>query len=326
MKKVLGIGNALVDVMTPLEDDSIIEQLAFARGSMNLVDNGKSGEIKELTAHFASSMASGGSAANTVHGLSKLHVETGFIGAVGEDTIGKIFEKNMKSAGVKTYLSIKDDNTGTAVALISRDSERTFATHLGAAEKLRAVDLDQSVFRDYDYLYLEGYLITNMEIVERACSYAKELGMKVAIDMASFNVVEAYRDNFSRIIDNYVDIIFANEYEAKAFTGKGAEEALEELSEKCEMAVVKTGAKGSLIHDGSKVIKVDAMKVKSIDTTGAGDLYAAGFLYGLVNNAPPEKCGFFGTLLASYVIQFLGPKIDTEKWPKIREEIDEKMA
>lgn len=325
MKKVLGIGNALVDVMTPLNDDSIIEQLGFARGSMNLVDENKSNEIKELTARFASSMASGGSAANTVHGISKMRAESGFIGAIGNDTTGKIFEKDMKAAGVETYLCIKEGDTGTAVAMVSKDGERTFATHLGAAEKLGADDLDRKVFAAYDYLYLEGYLITDIELVERACTYAKDEGLKVAIDLASFNVVEAYRDSFSHIIDNYTDIIFANEYEAKAFTGKDAVEALEDLSTKCEIAIVKTGASGSLIHNGNEIIKIEPMDVKSIDTTGAGDLYAAGFLYGLANNAPLKQCGFFGTLLASNIIQIIGPKMKSRDWPGIREEIYEKL-
>lgn len=325
MKKVLGIGNALVDVMTPLDDDSIIKQLGFDKGSMNLVDKDKSREIKQITAQYLKSMASGGSAANTIHGLSKMHVEAGFIGAIGNDATGKIFEKNMKSAGVNTFLSIKDDDSGTAVAMISKDSERTFATHLGAAEKLVADDLDRNIFSIYDYLYLEGYLITSMDLIEKACIYARDEGLKVVIDLSSFNVVEAYKDSFSYIIENYVDIIFANEFEAKAFTGLDPMEALKVLAEKSELGVIKTGKDGSLVHDGKEIIKVEAPDVDCIDTTGAGDLYASGFLYGLANNAPPARCGFIGTLLASYVIQVIGPKIDIDKWPKIREEINEKL-
>ena len=325
MKRVLGIGNALVDVMTPLEDDSIIEQLGFAKGSMNLVDEDKSREIKKLTSKFISNMASGGSAANTIHGLSKMRAEGGFIGAIGADTTGEIFEKNMKSAGVKTYLSIKDDDTGTAVAMISKDSERTFATHLGAAEKLVAGDLDKSIFSRYDYLYLEGYLITNMDLVERACKYAREEGLKIAIDLSSFNVVEEFKADFSQIIDDYVDIIFANQFEAKALTGLEAEEAIKILAKKSEIAVIKTGKDGSIVHDGTEMIKIDAMAVDCIDTTGAGDLYASGFLLGLTNDAPLDKCGYFGTLLASHVIQVIGPKIDIDKWHMLREEVHEKL-
>lgn len=326
MKKVLGIGNALVDVMTKLKDDSIIEQLGFEKGSMNLVDTEKSAEIKKITAQYVSSMAAGGSAANTIHGLSTLHIESGFIGAVGEDTIGEIFGKNMKSAGVNTYLSLKDDDTGTAVAMISPDSERTFATHLGAAEKLVASDLDKSIFSNYDILYLEGYLINNFDLIETACKYAREEGLEIAVDMASFNVVAAYKDSFSSILENYTDIIFANEHEAKEYTGKDAAEAAAMLSEICKIAVVKTGPKGSLIHDGKTMLTVDAMDVVSVDTTGAGDLYASGFLYGLANGKPLDECGYLGNLLASYVIQFIGPKIDFYKWQKIKEEIHEKVG
>ncbi|HCC72021.1 MAG TPA: adenosine kinase [Bacteroidales bacterium] len=323
MRKVLGIGNALVDVMTRLKDDSIIENLGFTRGSMNLVDNEKSAEIKKTTAEFITSMESGGSAANTIHGLAKLHIETGFIGATAEDTMGEIFKKDMKSAGVKTYLSLKDDDTGTAIAMISPDSERTFATHLGAAEKLVAKDLDIKIFRNYDILYLEGYIINNMELIETACKYAREEGLKIAIDMASFNVVEAFRNDFKYIIKNYVDIIFANEQEAEKFTGNNANEALKKMSGMCEIAVIKTGAEGSMVRNGNEMVKADAIDVECIDTTGAGDLYASGFLFGLANNAPLDKCGYLGSLLASYVIQVIGPKINTDKWPKIREEINE---
>jgi len=325
MKKVLGIGNALVDVMTPLDDDSIIEQLGFAKGSMNLVDEDKSRVIKELTSKHISNMASGGSAANTIHGISKMRATGGFIGAIGADTTGEIFEKNMKSAGVKTYLSIKDDDTGTAVAMISKDSERTFATHLGAAEKLVADDLDKSIFSRYDYLYLEGYLITNMDLVKKACKYAREEGLKIAIDLSSFNVVEEFKDNFSQIIDDYVDIIFANQFEAKALTGLEAEEAIKVMAKRSDIAVIKTGKEGSIVQEGKEMIKIDAMDVDCIDTTGAGDLYAAGFLFGLANDAPLDKCGYFGTLLASHVIQVIGPKIDIDKWHMLREKVHEKL-
>ncbi|MCF8224030.1 MAG: adenosine kinase [Bacteroidales bacterium] len=325
MKKVLGIGNALVDVMVPLDDDSVINKLGFAKGSMTLVDTRKSREIKDMIADRVESMASGGSAANTIHGLGKLRAQTGFIGAVGEDTTGNIFRDNMKSAGVNTYLSTKDDDSGTAVAMVSSDSERTFATHLGAAEKLTADDLDRSVFKEYDYLYLEGYLITNMKLVETACKYAEAEGLKIAIDLASFNVVEAFKKEFEHIIDNYIDIIFANEQEARVFTGMEPENAAKELSKKCDIAVVKTGADGSLIHDGNTITPVEAMKVKSIDTTGAGDLYAAGFLYGLVNNADMATCGAIGTVLAGNVIEVMGPKIDTDKWNRIRKDVNENI-
>ena len=156
----------------------------------------------------------------------------------------------MKKAGVNTYLSRRNSITGTAVALISPDSERTFATHLGAAVELEAGDLNPEDFKDYDILYLEGYLIINKALVERACSIAKKNNMKIALDLASYNVVDAKLADFKEIIENYVDIVFANEEEAKSFTGFAPPEALNTLSSLSDTAVIKIGKEGSMIKHG----------------------------------------------------------------------------
>lgn len=321
MKNVLGIGNALVDVLKMLNNDDIISDLGFARGSMNLVDADTSRTIKDNTADIETSLASGGSAANTIHGLAMMGMDAGFIGATGRDETGDFFEADMRQAGVNTYLLRKNPDTGTAVALVSPDGERTFATHLGAAIELNKNDIRANLFPGYDFLYMEGYLITNKELVSAACSYAKEKGIKIAIDLSSFNVVDAFRDDFAEIIKDYIDIIFANEDEAKSFTGKGPEEAVSELAELCEIAVVKIGKDGSFIKRGEELIKVGTIDVSSQDTTGAGDLYAAGFLYGLCNNESLDRCGVYGSLLAGNVIEVIGPKMDMPRWEKIKRTI-----
>ncbi len=318
MKNVLGIGNALVDVMTILPDDKVIEDLNFPKGSMQLVDRDMSAKIKDNTEHLKTNLASGGSAANTMHGLAMMGMDAGFIGSVGRDKTGDFFESDMRNAGVNTYLLRKNIETGTAVAMITPDTERTFATHLGAATELNEKDLKINLFTGYDYLYMEGYLITNRELVEKACKLAKEKGIKVAVDLASFNVVDAFLDDLRDIIVKYVDIIFANEEEAKSFTSKEPFEALNILSEICEIAVVKTGSKGSLIKRGEEIVKVDTLSVVSRDTTGAGDLYAAGFLYGLCCDDNLENCGAYGSILAGNVIEVIGPKMDDERWGKIK--------
>jgi sugar/nucleoside kinase (ribokinase family) len=209
MKKILGIGNALVDVMTMINDDSILEKFALPKGSMQLVDKDKSKMIKAETVNFNRSLASGGSAANTIHGLAMLGIKTGFIGSIGTDELGDFFENDMKDAGISTLLSRRDSVTGTAVALISPDSERTFATHLGAAVELNAADLHPENFKGYDILYLEGYLILNKLLVETACRIAKRENMKIALDLASYNVVDSNLSDFKEIIEKYVDIVFA---------------------------------------------------------------------------------------------------------------------
>ncbi|HEX2970424.1 MAG TPA: adenosine kinase [Bacteroidales bacterium] len=321
MRKILGIGNALVDVMTILNDDTILKKFGLPKGSMQLVDNVKSGIIKSDTQNLKRTLASGGSVANSIHGLAMLGVESGFIGSIGKDETGDFFESDMKKAGVNTMLIRRESYTGTAVALISPDSERTFATHLGAAVELEAKDLHSGQFKGYDIFYVEGYLIINKPLVETACALAKENNVKVAIDLASYNVVDSNLENFREIINKYADIVFANADEARSFTGLEPEGALDEISKQVEIAVVKSGPEGSWIKRGDEKIKIDAASVNLIDTTGAGDLYASGFLYGLATGQDLVKCGLYGSILAGHVIEIVGARMGEEKWIKARKDI-----
>jgi len=317
MKRILGIGNALVDVMTLIDNDNILEKFSLPKGSMQLVDGEISAQIKSGTSDFKRNLVSGGSAANTIHGLAMLGVETGFIGSVGKDDTGDFFEGDMKKAGVNTFLSRGNSVTGTAVALISPGSERTFATHLGAAVDLNAGDLNPNDFKNYDILYLEGYLIINKALVERTCRIAKDNNMKIAIDLSSYNVVEAKLNDFRELIEKYVDIVFANEEEAKSFTGMAPLDALNSISTICDIAVIKVGKEGSLIKRGEEVIRIGTIPVQCIDTTGAGDLYASGFLFGYADGLSLEKCGLFGSVLAGHVIEIVGARMDEHRWKKI---------
>lgn len=323
MKNILGIGNALVDVLTILDDDDILEKFSLPKGSMQLVDNEKSELVKSETVNFKRILASGGSAANTIHGLAMLGAKTAYIGAIGRDELGDFFESDMKNAGIKTILSRRDSSTGTAVAFISPDYERTFATHLGAAVEIGADDLDQADFKGYNVLYLEGYQIYNKPLVDAACRLAKNEKMKIALDLASYNVVEANLSDFKEIIEKYVDILFANEDEARAYTGLEPEGSLDILSKSCEVAVVKVGSEGSWIKRGLEIIKIGSADVIVRDTTGAGDLYAAGFIYGYSLGKNLEVCGQYGSIMAGKVIEILGARLDKSKWKEIKDLISE---
>lgn len=319
MKKIIGIGNALVDVMTIVPDETCLSRFSLPKGSMTMVDATRSGEIKQAINGLKKTLASGGSAGNTMYGLGVMGVHSSFIGKVGRDELGNFYEQDMVEAGLTPVLMRAPMSpTGTAVALVTPDSERTFATHLGAATELIAEELRGEYFRGYHVLYLEGYLIFNLPLVEQACRLAKENKMCVVLDLASFNVVNDMHAAFDKIINEYVDIIFANEEEARAFTGLGPVGALDEISKKCQIAVVKTGPDGSWIKRGNEVIKVDALKVKAVDTTGAGDLYAAGFLYGFSNGFSLDKCGMFGSILAGKVIEIIGARMPQEKWDEAK--------
>ncbi len=323
MQKILGIGNALVDIMTSLENDNFLENFDLPKGSMQLVDKARSSRIYEGCENLKKQITAGGSAANTINGLANLGAKVGFIGKVGDDKFGKLFSEDLVKNKIEPLLQISNNETGNAMALISPDSERTFATFLGAAIELSADDLSEQLFNNYDILHIEGYLVQNHELLNRACKLAKENGLLVSIDLASYNVVEDNLEFLKGLTKKYVDIVFANEEEAKAFTGKEPEAALEEISGMCKYAIVKVGSKGSLIKSGNEKVEVGVIPVKSVDTTGAGDFYAAGFLHGLSQNLSLEQCGKLGSILAGKVIEVIGAKLGIDTWTEINKMVKE---
>ena len=316
MTKIIGLGNALVDIIVFIDEDELLEKLDLPKGSMQLVDIEKSSMIRKACEHLPSSFASGGSAANTIYGLAKLGVETSFIGKIGKDDYGRIFKEDLEKSNIKPVLLTSDTHSGRAVALISPDRERTFATHLGAAIELNADDLHADHFSGHDIFHIEGYIVQNNELLEKAVKLAKENGMDISLDLASYNVVEDNLEFLRYIVKEYVDIVFANEEESKSFTGKEPLEALNELAEFCSIAVVKIGKDGSLIKSGEDVFQIDAIDAEIVDTNGAGDIYAAGFLYGLSRGWSLDKCGKTGAILAGKIIEISGARLDETGWEK----------
>lgn len=323
MDKIIGMGNALVDVLVRIDDDSLLEKLHLPKGSMQLIHEDTLSEIRKYTSGMKIHRSTGGSAGNTVCALAALGANPGFIGKVGQDETGTFFGDTLRQRGVNALLATCDLPSGIASTFISTDGERTFGTYLGAAATLRAEDLSRKMFAGYNYLYIEGYLLQDHDLMLRAVQLAKEEGLQVCLDMASYNVVEAERDFFDQLIVKYVDIVFANESEALAYTGKAPHEALEEIASKCSIAVVKTGKEGSLVKKGTEVIQLLSCPVDNVlDTTGAGDFYAAGFMYGLTCGYSLEKCVQISTILATAVIQEVGTTLPAKKWDEIKLNIE----
>lgn len=319
MKKVLGFGNALVDVIIPIDNEQILSELDFPKGSMQLIDEEKLNHINTKISDKKTSLVSGGSAANTINGLANMGIMTGFIGKTGNDSTGQFFTKDLESNNITPHIYQSESPSGRAMTFITEDSERTFGTYLGASVELCQEDLEAAVFEGYHYFYVEGYLVLNNALIESGMKMAKEAGMKVVLDLASYNVVESNLDFLNHLIDNYVDIIFSNEEEAKAFCGTAPEEALDMLSKRCEIAIVKIGKEGSLIKRGEEKTRIGIIGDKCVDTTGAGDLYAAGFLFGLINDWKLSHCGIAGAVLSGHVVEVYGAKISEEKWLKVKE-------
>ena len=315
--KVLGMGNALVDVLALIENDSLLTQLELPKGSMQLIDATKKEALHKAMEDKEKFLASGGSASNTITGIAKLGVNTGFIGRVGKDFFGNYYKEDLEKYNVKSLLRICNEDSGVATTFVAKDGQRTFGTYLGAAAGLTAEDLKTEDFAGYNYFYIEGYLVQNLDLIRKAVALAHENGAKVVLDMASYNVVEASKDFLLEIIPQYVDILFANEEEAKALCNTEPEKALDIIADMVEIAIVKIGEKGSWIKRGEEKVFVPALKVDCMDTTGAGDLYASGFLYGLINSKSLKESGEIGTLLAGNVIQVMGPKMNDDKWNEL---------
>ena len=250
---------------------------------------------------------------------------TAFIGKVGNDAYGKFYRQSLLERGTEANLLVSSElPSGVASTFISPDGERTFGTYLGAAATLKAEDLSREMFKGYTYLFIEGYLVQDHDMILRAIELAKEAGLQICLDMASYNIVEQDHDFFSLLINKYVDIVFANEEEAKAFTGKEPEEALDVIAKMCSIAIVKLGARGSLIRKGTEEVHVHAVTVdRVIDTTGAGDYFAAGFLYGLTCGYSLEKCGKIGSILSGSIIRVIGAEMPAEWWEDIKTRISE---
>lgn len=323
MKPVLGLGNALVDILVQMQDDTLIETLKLPKGSMTMIDENQAAVIAQILEKEDYPKASGGSAANTIHGIARLGVNCGYIGKINDDIFGRFFEEDLKNACINTKLLRGTVATGRANTFISRDSERTFATYLGAAVEMTADDLDSTLFQHYKILHIEGYLVYNTALVEKALQLAKENNMLISMDLASYNVVEDNLSFLKKVIPAYVDLVFANEEEAKAYTGKNPAEALNIIAEECDIAVVKVGKNGSMVKSRGEVFNVGIIETTALDTTGAGDQYAAGFIYGLNLGLPYNKCGEIGALLAGKVIEKYGARIYNEDWPEVIQKVGE---
>lgn len=321
MKKVLGIGNALVDVIVKLENDDLLTQFGLEKGGMEMIDAQRKRIIHKTIKNLPQTSATGGSCSNTIHGLARLGVDAGYIGKVGNDDAGHFFQDEMKRYNVTPHLMTSDIDTGIATTFMSPDAERSFATYLGAAATMIDEEIDPEIFKNYDFLYIEGYLIFNHDLILKLCHHAKENGLQVAMDFGSFNMVDEHRAFLEDILEKYVDIIFANEEEAKAFTGKERAEALDTLSQYCPIAVVKLGKDGSMVKVHGKITEIPPYEAQRIDTNGAGDIYASGFIYGLLKEYDIKRCGYIATRLSAAIIETIGAKLTDAQWEMLLPEV-----
>ena len=327
MKSILGMGNALTDILAVLPDDTLLNKYHLPKGSMQWVDKETSNKIFDEIKPLGVQYVAGGSAANTIADTAIFGMPSGFIGKIGNDEVGALFQSDQSQCGIKSTLLKGKDVSGRAMVFITgSNAERTFADYMGATLELGPDDLKPEYFEGYDYFHIEGYLVQNQALIRRAVEMAKAAGCTISIDMASYNVVESNNAFLHDIVENYVDIVFANETESKAFTKLPPREAIDEIARICDIAVVKTGKTGSMVRNKDEFYQIGAWPAKAIDATGAGDTYAAGFLYAHSLGMPLKVCGEIGSVIAAKVVEVIGSKIDIPRWKDAKKEIREIIA
>lgn len=315
---MIGLGNALVDVLLRLENDDVLPEIGIRKGAMDMIDREQMLSIRKAQEHLRRTQTPGGSVCNTMRAISFLGAKSGFIGKIGDDSVGKFYEEALEKAGVNAYFIKTEGVTGSCTVLISPDGERTMGTFLGPGPSITPDEIRDEVLSQYQCIYIEGYLLVNEPLVRSTMEKAKRLGLKVVLDLSNFNIVNAFRGMLEDIIPKYVDILFSNESEAEAFTGQKAADAVRTLSELVEVSLVTLGKEGALIGSHGQVYSVAAEGGKPVDTTGAGDNFAAGFLYGQSVGASLTQSARIGSLLAGYVIDVVGPEIPEDKWEQIK--------
>lgn len=309
---VVGIGNAIVDVLAKVGDGFLSER-NLPKGGMSLVEAKEAGKI--YADIIPEREVSGGSAANTVAGLASLGAATAFIGKVHDDELGQDFSRDIGAAGIDFFTEplTQGPSTGRSIVLVTPDAERSMFTYLGASEKLSEEDIDENIIKAGKIIYLEGYLWDKEEAKKamvKACELAHKHNRKVAFSLSDKSVVKRHRQEFLNLVKDYVDILFGNEEEIKTlFAENDFYKTLEMLKPDVEIAAITRSAKGSVVVNGRTITFIEAEKVDDVvDSTGAGDLYAAGFLYGIINERSLGTCAMIGSIAAAEIISHYGAR------------------
>jgi len=311
---LVGIGNALVDIEVQV-DDAFIEKTSVTKGGMTLSSIEDQNNILESLRSSPKKISSGGSAANTIHGASLLGSKSYYLGRVANDSHGKHYTEDMQNCGVGFSGPGSDEQgTGTCVVLITPDTERTMLTHLGVSSSLHPENVDETIVKNSRGVYVEGYLWTGdgtREAGQHMAGIAKKEGIPVSFTLSDAFVVNSFKESLIEFIDSYVDILFCNEVEAQAMTGESDSlSAFKKLQATVDTVFLTLGSKGSLVgKGGQEPVEVKTFPVKAVDTTGAGDLFAAGALYGVLNNHSLEESAVIGSYCAAQVVSHMGGRL-----------------
>lgn len=309
---VYGVGNALVDVQARVSE-SLLAKLEFTKGVMTLVDEATQSRVLGSLEGAAISRCAGGSAANTVSGVVDLGGTTAYAGKTGSDALGDFWLEDMRQLGVKTEVPQIPGQTGTCVVLITEDAQRTMLTHLGLSSTLGPEDISEAEIKKAKYVYIEGYLFTGESTTAaalRAIELAKKNNVKVAFTISDPFLVGMHNDLFWKLIEGPVDLLFCNLEEARALTGESDPvDCARQVHRHAADVALTFGANGSLLMSGGQVFPIEGVRVDAVDTTGAGDMYAAGVLYGITNGLSWSQAGHLASHAASRIVAQMGARL-----------------
>jgi sugar/nucleoside kinase (ribokinase family) len=316
---VYGIGNALVDIVTEV-DHNFFVQNQIEKGVMTLVDEKRQDQLVKAIDMKKSKMACGGSAGNTMIGISQFGGKSFYSCLVAKDALGKFFLEDLKRNGVATnlkYESLPEGITGKCLVMTTSDAERTMNTFLGVSSFLSPEHLDEQAIKDSSYIYLEGYLVTSpmgLEAMKQAKKIAERNNIRTALTFSDPSMVKYFSTQMQEIVGASVDLLFCNEEEAMIYTGSNdLKDAREKLKEVAKHFVITLGANGALIYDGDTFINIEPYKVKAIDTNGAGDMFSGAFLYGINHNHSYAEAGKLASLASSRIVSQFGPRLTPEQ-------------
>ena len=270
----------------------------------------------------ASRMLPGGSGVNVIKGLAQLNHRCAALGKIGSDEKGEFFLRSLRKLGIATYMQEDKIPTGQAICFITPDAERTFCTYMGASHNLTEMQLDDSLFEGITLFHVEGFQLVDRDLLTRALNKAKKAGIQVSLDLGNHKIVQSNREFLLDILPEYVDFVFCNQAEARELTGLPPKEACTYLASLCEVAVVTMGERGCWTQSGKSLFYTPSFAVNAVDTTGAGDLFASGFLHGILADEPLQKCAWLGSLVASYVVGVVGSQIPDHMWEEIHKRIE----
>jgi sugar/nucleoside kinase (ribokinase family) len=323
-RRVTGVGSALIDILAH-EEEAFLHRVGAVKGGMTYVENDFIDRIVGMTCS-PPRVVPGGSACNTVVGIGRLGGQARFIGKCGRDPMARLFRSELEQHGVESLLFTSDDPTGRVLSIITPDAQRSMFTFLGASARTLPEEMTVGCFAEAAIVHIEGYLLFNRDLIGAAFKAARQAGALVSLDLASFNVVAQARDVLPELIADNVDILLANEDEAFAYTGiKEYRAAVTAMAENVDIAILKIGSRGSLIAHNGDILEINAKgDGRAVDTTGAGDLWASGFLYGLVNRMPLPQCAEIASLCGFEVCQVVGASIPEDRWKTIHTFMEKK--